>query len=415
LTAAVVLALAAACSKGPETGSRTDTGAKTNSAAPGTVTPASLGLRDDCDLPAFVLNMLSLSATKSRAALQPGEVADTSDFPDKVCIREWNDLQKLYEQCRPNCADEYGPLAYVVADDDLDTWTNPGDFATAKRVAVIFIKGAYEDLHLREGSNSLYVRYDSAAPAPKRWTAWMNDSTSTLEIMQYDPESCCTNAADFPGIARWDWNKNDKNQVIGVKCGNGWCEIGKKVKKEPPVHAGGKTRRIKGWHDAQRLAIDAGNGKLKPGMSTPATVFPIENLEALKDTADFKDKWVKVATVKSDTSYERLKIPYNPKDSSELSIMYDSQAKKWNAKMSSRDTTGTTIDAFFEVRMMPHINPQDPSDDRRIPGVARWGWEADDESIWTRCANGCCQLTEFVRLVTNPATPATRRPATSRP
>jgi hypothetical protein len=141
--------------------------------------------------------------------------------------------------------------------------------------------------------------------------------------------------------------------VIGVRCGNGWCEIGKRVKKEPSAYRGGKTRRIKAWHDTQRLAVSV-DGKLKPWTSPPATVFPVENLEALKDTAAFRDKWVKVATVKSDASYERLKIPFNPKDSSELSIKYDPQ-KGWRAQMSSRNMSGTPVVAEFDVTMMPPL------------------------------------------------------------
>jgi hypothetical protein len=26
------------------------------------------------------------------------------------------------------------------------------------------------------------------------------------------------------------------------------------------------------------------------------------------------------------------------------------------------------------------------------PGTARWGWKEDDESVWVRCAVGCCEL-----------------------
>lgn len=378
MAAAVVLTLAVACSQRQETARNTDSATKASSkapAAPGTVTPASLGLADDCDAPAFVLSMLSQNVAKTRPELLPGAV-DTSDFPKKGCIREWNDKQRLYEQCHPDCADEYGPLAYVVADDAIDTWTKPADFVTAKRVAVIFSTEPYDDLHLRAESNSLYLKHDS-----KGWSAWMNDSTATLKAVQYDPVPPYTDSADFPGIARWDWNNNYKNQVIGVRCGNGWCEIGKNVKKEPSQFRGGKTRRIKAWYDSQRLAISIG-GKLKPWKSTPATVFPIENLEALKDTSDFKE-WVKVATIKSDTSYERLKIPLNKPDSSELSLKYDPQ-KGWRAQMSSRNIDGTSVLAEFDVTMMPHKE--------KIPGVARWGWEDDDESIWTRCANGCCQI-----------------------
>ena len=27
-----------------------------------------------------------------------------------------------------------------------------------------------------------------------------------------------------------------------------------------------------------------------------------------------------------------------------------------------------------------------------VPGTARWRWVLNDETIWVRCANGCCQV-----------------------
>ena len=27
-----------------------------------------------------------------------------------------------------------------------------------------------------------------------------------------------------------------------------------------------------------------------------------------------------------------------------------------------------------------------------VPGTARWRWRVDDEGMWMRCRNGCCEI-----------------------
>jgi hypothetical protein len=46
---------------------------------------------------------------------------------------------------------------------------------------------------------------------------------------------------------------------------------------------------------------------------------------------------------------------------------------------------GAMATAGFAAQRHPH--PGFP-----IPGTLRWRWLADDETIWVRCDDGCCQV-----------------------
>jgi hypothetical protein len=272
-----------------------------------------------------------------------------------------------------------------VAADDLDAWTTPNDFTTLRTVAEMETTEAYEDLGLMKGHNDLDIQYNPAAPPPSRWTATMRPKCVSLRLARFEDATCCASADAFPGVARWDYDNSNQNQIIGVKCGNGWCEVGKGV-TYGNSHTGGTKRLVKGWFDEQRLAIRPAAGPLKPWQQSVASVFPSDDLESYGTPQDFRYKWVPVGTIESPAAYGRLEIKGHPRIPSELYLMWFELTDKWYALMVSYDPAGRRYSSMFAVNMVPHPG-------MRIPGVARWGWEDEDESIWVRCANGCCQLT----------------------
>jgi hypothetical protein len=136
--------------------------------------------------------------------------------------------------------------------------------------------------------------------------------------------------ADYPPVARWEWDPDNKHQYIGFMC-DGWCEAGPVVPAgntafaaalpaaplaseeaflgtnhpEPPTVISGDAMQrrkkrialIKGWFDQEQLAPDAPRQGVEP-TKTRGAIFPAPNLEDLNMAEHFRpDRWVLVATI----------------------------------------------------------------------------------------------------------------------
>ena len=369
--AATFLSAVTACTSGktPNAGDTTTASAQKG----GTDTHATVDI--PCDIPSFLAESLSAEAFVGRLSVAK----------KKACIKEWNDYQRLMRRCFPQCTDEYGPHAYVMAADSLGIWTKKDDFISEKTVAEIATNGEYADLDLIQGLNELSLKYDPNKPDKKQWIGLMRPKdvtqAETLAVARFEGDSCCTSPDDFPAVARWDYNKNDNNQVIGVKCGDGWCEIGRKVKYEHD-HPGGKKRSVKGWFDEQRLAVGT-RGSLKPWSAGVATIFAVDSLESYTKKEDFESDWVHVATISSPQAYPKLGLVGTDRIQA-LMYLKHAAGGAWSARIVAIDGNSAVTTSEFPVTMIEHNDS--------IPGVARWGWDDTDETIWVRCANGCCQV-----------------------
>ena len=338
-----------------------------------------------CDIPSqFVDRSDSVSIATFRDNLHAAQ--------QKVCIKEWHDYQRLMRRCNgSSCADEYGPHAYVMAADSLNDWKTPDDFKDAGHiVAEIETNGEYSDLDLVHGHSDLTLNYDDRQPPNKQWTATMKPGLGhKLEVARFK-EACCTSADEYPGVTRWEYDKNEKNQLIGVKCGDGWCEIGRKVPPANPHSGPGKPpqRVVPGWFDEQRLAIrSTPGGPLKPWQSGTAEIYPDKDLADYTKPDQFKNKWIHVASIKTPAPYDKLGLKKHDTIESELFLMYF--LDDWWANVHTMDESGIEKESAFSIHRTEHNDPIG------IPAVARWGWDETDETIWVRCANGCCQIEEF--------------------
>jgi hypothetical protein len=278
-----------------------------------------------------------------------------------------------------------------MAADLLNTWTKKADFEDEKGVAEIWTDENYDDLGLVQGLNELSLKYVPPAPGRKeQWVAVMRPKGSTqgtaLAVVRFEGEPCCTSATAYPGVARWDYDEKDHHQLIGIKCGDGWCAIGRQPKYQNS-YVGGKKRRVKGWLDEQRLAVRDKSGEpLKPSKHGVSTIFAVDNLESYTKPEDFeKPDWIHVATISSPQEYPKLGLIGSPGIQAEMYLHHVASPAAWSARIISIDKKGKATTSEFKVDMVGH-------DGEDIPGVARWGWDDNDETIWVRCANGCCQV-----------------------
>jgi Putative intracellular protease/amidase len=361
-------------------------------------------------------------------------------------IPEFHDCQRLISQNGV----EYGPLVGIFASDRLNQMTVTGARyvdpeaplapVTPRGAAVVTIPNAtqlyafveavawgdYGPLGIKKGINCLYVVPDAQTPSGLKGKMFsvidetecdkgvdeVQGNMTPLDATILLPESEF-NSKDYPAAARWDWDTRHQWWVIGVKCGGAWCIISPENSQstvdpphQPPSSAGNSLKRrvfrIKGWYDEQRLAVNGSTGLL-PGPHN-VTAFPAHNLGDYDLVEDFKD-WKLVANVDMRASWALYTTklgfsrtnpggPYNevricqgtlcnvPQTTPALNCTKDVDGNVWYARI----TAPNGVSTYRCVNNHRHSN-YDP------PATVRWRWTLKDETLWTRCAEGCCEVT----------------------
>jgi hypothetical protein len=254
--------------------------------------------------------------------------------------------------------------------------------------------------------------------------------------------------ADYPPVARWDWDDDNAIQYIGIKCGYGWCEIGPgktPTPGSPPAFkpsrpnwpptssaasaaSGGVTlagmtpskenrvRGIKGWYDEQFLARESSSDAAPSRVR--GAIFPDTDLAKLTNAA--------LATWQV-SSYIAIEQPAVFDDATNVTLRY--YKRKFNL---DPFPVGTPLANMNKVLMClgtadqckvpspptrtmcnpPHGAPPlwaaitspvtndtlfrcataFPNTSTAIMATARWRWLAKDETSWRWCPTGCCQV-----------------------
>ncbi|MEX0690372.1 MAG: hypothetical protein WD934_11445 [Gemmatimonadales bacterium] len=232
--------------------------------------------------------------------------------------------------------------------------------------------------------------------------------------------------ADFPDVARWDWDPTNRQQYIGIRC-DGWCEVGDSgfVSSQPHDRgslpgAAGRVRRVKGWYDEQILAAMNPDGTLRPS-GVIATMYPHADLDRYQ-MSHFAGAWLPVAHVAMDSLLPEYRAAFNfipaahPAPLNTIEACHGTRSEClgplgwfWRAMTFQLPTCKTLGDVapedvgmwwgrnrradgrggvvyrcvlYREVSHPPGLN---------VPGTTRWRWKADDEDGWFRCPEGCCE------------------------
>lgn len=311
---------------------------------------------------------------------------------------------------------------------------------TARAAAVILmIDGAYAPLRLEQGFNCLYLwgpLYDlngtivpvasesdcrrrlEDVPASQRHALQVNQSR-IAGMEGFGRE-------DVPPVARWDWTPEHR-YFISISCGDYWCEVGppgQGFQNKLPVRYGAavaakqnrRVVRINGWYDEQQLA--APMGPLAPA-GPKGTVFPHPDLGNYTQ-ADFaswqpvafvalhsaspgylqKFGWQDVAgnmaaplpVTNMRTMFTTVSFCKGTRQSCEipatLPVSVDCPATdtSWFARSVVPHQSLSPPQPFYKcVKYRAHVHGFD------IPPVVRWRWRENDESLWVRCPQGCCE------------------------
>jgi len=362
-------------------------------------------------------------------------------------VPEFNDCQRLIRGTGDTA--RYDSLYAVFAWDrtDADTMGAKDAIESGKALPmaeVLSFGGTYEFLGIRAGLNCLFVYRTGAT-----WRASLVpfgldernchepiavaslDAVAHLDLAVKRTSYPDLHWLDYPAAARWEWDINTNEQVIGFKCLDGWCEAGKRPPETGPdltarlssvaALSGSPVLRIKGWYDEQRLEPTKPHwwtSGLGP-TSVVGTVIPIPGLDRLNERTDFNPPgWHLIAYVElshASSEYyatERFAPMTPPGRLTEISLCVE----RWTASTPPVGEGRCPVpDDVRQAAKCPPENlasatnhwwartvPPSGSEPRYwcivrrkvvgapVPGTARWRWLAGDETTWGRCGSGCC-------------------------
>jgi hypothetical protein len=196
--------------------------------------------------------------------------------------------------------------------------------------------------------------------------------------------------AEYVDVGRFDWNWVMRQHYVSIRCGRKtWCEIGSTTPQPSPTNAVELPRHlwvVKGWHDEQRFTTVV-NGVANVA-TFRATLVPDADL-AIRKVADFEAGWVPVAkaylTQESALYKKKLNFEFDAQSGKPNLIYYHKprNSRVWKAKIVSA-VTGEELIKDVLRRPAPFRVA--------VPATARWRWLADDETVWTKCDEGCCEI-----------------------
>lgn len=355
---------------------------------------------------------------------------------DQTTVPEFNDCQRFPE---PGDLSNYGPLVGIFASAtlvsdmqaivDLASQNNP-----LRAIAVAQIvdwggigKGDYDPLNISRnkfGFNCLYM-WVTAPGSFHAAVTWVEDERmcvdkrdftmippdSTLEVLRLQAPP--SPLADYPPVARWDWDATRKQQFIGIACLDGWCEIAKKGHVTSPSYASAsssKQFKIKGYYDEEFLAVMDPNGKLVVS-PVVGTVMPSPELATLNESIrSFQPvggsaPWPVVAysSLSGPVPSYKTKLNYDVGDVmggrfNMVALCAGSRADCGVPKTVKECAPGTkdpwwakVTTASGNISYRCVIRRTHPG--MIIPDIVRWRWLDTDQIGWIKCPEGCCELT----------------------
>jgi hypothetical protein len=336
--------------------------------------------------------------TIDSAAIQLNMVGPATEIP------EYHDCQRMILQDPAHRDGVYGQLVAIYATQQDQPKTPQAD--SAYLLAEILNYGPksnsghtpdYKPLGIPYGASCLYGQLHSKSaqawivPLGERIDCKQNSlalssiKENALELRRDEVEGA--SMFEYPNVAKWDWDDTRKEQYIGVECGNAWCEIGKPgfTSSVVPTWFPPELSRVKGWYDAQRLAVTMDDGSLAPtnviGYAVPTALLD------QKEPTDFGTgvQAVMLTMSGNNGTYSRKYSMGPGKFSTILVKGTNTQGlhRPWQANFSG----GSSAVIGRKVTYTAH-----PLGSLRLRGTARWHWSEVDETVWVSCINGCCQV-----------------------
>jgi hypothetical protein len=351
-----------------------------------------------------------LSASSTRlAAVLPVATA--------LGLEAWTPSEADDEQRFVIAPDTYGPFTQVFASPYLAGFTHYKQFDghgnRGALVAIVFVDTTdgvtvgypqYDLLNLKGGTNCVWLGHQHGHAEQDGWFAYIGqadncefDPSKSRSMMAVTAMPFSGRPADIPASARFHEDEREATYFIGLRCLDRWCIIGgvPSPMAKRPVHRGDPPPPLSkrawvmiGAHDEQKLAIVRGMGPQPHPSRIRASVTPVDDLDQL-DESDYAT-WRDVATFWLRDDPEGTKYapdcPTKPRGC-------------WGLRR-GKNTLQLRYDGVWHAQVLPGGNgtpwPLDVNDcahfDVMVPGTARFHWRDDDDTVWIRCSQGCCQV-----------------------
>ncbi len=432
--------------------------------------------------------LVGLSLGASRAAAQPAKPQECPHywgtdhggplpFPDTIPVAglttnvpEYNDCQRFLRNT-PAVAGrlEYLPIQAVWVRYRIRAWmanqhllsnevtpfrallTGVSHRTEITTVGIVWSRGAYADLGIREGFNCIVMKYDRRGTQvlSSSYQSWMvpvasagdcnrdplklDAAVATPLLVTSTPPMVQGGRADVvPQVARWDWDARKGVQYVSLWCPTGWCDYHRfplvpsaSYAVPQSMAATPSVIRQKGWYDEQVLMSPPPEGAATAAPVPSAargTVFPVPGLAA-RTLANYRAHWRRVAWVsmtpgddayKTKYMYERDDAPPNGSSDNIVSMCFERAKDRVNADAGSRSAArlvcgrtmppGCTLDTANDGRWYARIESASGAGRKEYcvmyrsaptgvvsSGTVRWRWSLKDETIWVACPMGCCE------------------------
>ncbi len=386
--------------------------------------------------------MKFFAAGRSTAPFGQLNAAGLSLSPYITDIVEFHDCQQFIVKDRTSGNFRYTSLFAIFARVNLDLPYRPsvempeGFDATTMGMpmATIFAyDSAYAPLGIEKGFNCLYF-FKSGVGIETNWQARVvpvqtTEAQCAIPLQPADARGTMLAVSIAPGsdvpppVARWDWDTSNLQQYIGIRCGTTWCEV------HPTSAASGATfsssvplrtleSRSKGWYDEQILTLaESEIGMPAQVSNVVGTFIPAPNLgdeTGLPEHSRYAGAWQTVAAVAIRGNPGRYTSKFNLIESGEdiarnvVSLCYvvatnqagcpgldksalNCSTDEWYARIVRDRNAASSVTKYFCVTRRSHDRMNMPATPP-IPGVVRWRWLLNDETMWVRCLHGCCEV-----------------------
>lgn len=348
----------------------------------------------------------------------PREIQNVPEFHDCQRFITFQDGEPVYDSLfavfASNRLDDY----------ESDEYRRLFERAAPFAAAEIYAEGDYAPLNIQEGFSCLYVYRDEGewvatmlwrgGPEPdcSKSMDFSDSAPPNLAVTRLTPLGGSPDLADlYPPVARWGYDRDNTRYYVGIRCGVGWCAVHNRdgfadtiptvsppSSLEPMILGGG-------WYDEQILAYRVNNAVTRPSMKI-GQVIPVPELGHM-ERSNFEADWVPVAHVMMEEA--------PPGYSSKLGLSASAEGQT-NVLSLCSPAGGNCVGGervFQTCQLAPDVDemwlmriqratggePTYYCSPRRnapegveVPATARFRWQAEDETVWVRCIQGCCAV-----------------------
>jgi hypothetical protein len=329
-----------------------------------------------------------------------------------------HDCQRLIEEVGEHL--RYGPLVALLVSTRRVSQPDAA-FSDGLVVAEIVNHDAssYAPLGIQGGVVScLWIRRESRPPLPEPfptalppplayiWTAQIRRPTSgncldgelgppsePLIVVRRTYGPLYNPGTDYPNTGRWMWDPVNRTQFIGIRCGNAWCEIGRRNPQFVPSPAF-TAETVPGWSDEQLLAYMPVGAEEVVVSTLYGRIEPAPELRNTHPSRYFSLLGEHVATITFSGGTDSVRAVYAHKYAlactctNEIRLYMRGERTRRPRDPSVLDTTY----AFSSNRTRWQTIIRNTHTNHAGTGAVRWAWNDNDEGSWVECPpNTCCR------------------------